>query len=148
MRETHDTIDGLLAEFRGYAAGMPASYHVTMSCRDIRLMLDRFDAARKRERGDCAKMREALGKLRAELWNNTVIAGKRKFELYEIADAALAAPPRNCDRFGSSTQARAEWYKTEVLPRVEGVVSGVEPPFVDWLFATATEKEGGTNGNE
>ena len=38
------------------------------------------------------KLREALGKLRAELWNNTVISGKRKFELYEIADAALAAP--------------------------------------------------------
>lgn len=43
------------------------------------------------------KLREVLGKLRAALWNNTVIAGKRKFELYEIADAALAAPPRNCD---------------------------------------------------
>lgn len=57
----------------------------------------RFDAALKRECGDMAKLREALGRLRAELWNNTVIAGKRKFELYEIADAALAAPPRNCD---------------------------------------------------
>lgn len=47
--------------------------------------------------GNAAKLREALGKLRSELWNNTVIAGKRKFELYEIADAALAAPPRNCN---------------------------------------------------
>ena len=148
MTETNDTIDGLLAEFRGYSAGMPPSYHVTMSWADFRRMLDRLEAAHKRERGDVAKLREALGKLRAELWNNTVIAGKRKFELYEIADAALAAPPRNCDRFGSSTQARAEWYKTEVLPRVEGVVSGVEPPFVDWLFAPATETEGGNNGNE
>lgn len=49
------------------------------------------------EFGNVAKLREALGKLRAELWNNTVIAGKKKFALYEIADAALAAPPRNCD---------------------------------------------------
>ena len=47
--------------------------------------------------GNAAKLREALGELRAELWNNTVIAGKKKFALYEIADAALAAPPRNCD---------------------------------------------------
>ena len=59
---------------------------------DIRREADRLEAALKRESGDCAKLRKALGKLRAELWNNTVIAGKRKFELYEIADAALAAP--------------------------------------------------------
>ena len=45
MNETHDTIDGLLAEFRGYSAGMPASYHVTMSWADFRKMLTRFEAA-------------------------------------------------------------------------------------------------------
>ena len=50
MADTHDTIDGLLAEFRGYSAGMPASYHVTMSWADFRKMLDRFDAAHKREK--------------------------------------------------------------------------------------------------
>ena len=60
MAATNDTIDGLLAEFRGYSAGMPASYHVTMSWADFRRMLDRFDAAHKHERGDCAKLREAL----------------------------------------------------------------------------------------
>ena len=49
MAQTHDTIDGLLAEFRGYSAGMPASYHVTMSWADFRKMLDRFDAAHKRD---------------------------------------------------------------------------------------------------
>jgi hypothetical protein len=60
MADTHDTIDGLLAEFRGYSAGMPPSYHVTMSWADFRKMLDRFDAAHKRERGDCAKLREVV----------------------------------------------------------------------------------------
>lgn len=72
MSDTHDTIDGLLAEFRGYSAGMPASYHVTMSWADFRKMLDRFEAAHRREvattkeslavgnSGDCAKLREAL----------------------------------------------------------------------------------------
>ena len=49
MAETHDTIKSLLAEFRGYAEGMPSSYHVTMSWHDFRMMLDRFDAAHKRE---------------------------------------------------------------------------------------------------
>ena len=48
MAETHDTIKSLLAEFRGYAEGMPSSYHVTMSWHDFRVMLDRFDAAHKR----------------------------------------------------------------------------------------------------
>ena len=55
--------------------------------------------------GNAAKMREALGKLRAELWNNTVIAGKKKFTLYEIADAALAAPARNCDLYATAEEA-------------------------------------------
>lgn len=36
MADTNDTIDGLLAEFRGYSAGMPPSYHVTMSWADFR----------------------------------------------------------------------------------------------------------------
>ena len=49
MAETHDTIKGLLAEFRGYTAGMPDSYHVTMSWHDFRRMLNRFEAAYKRE---------------------------------------------------------------------------------------------------
>jgi hypothetical protein len=60
MADTHDTIDGLLAEFRGYAAGMPPSYHVTMSWHDFRQMLDRLDAAHRRESGNAAKLREAL----------------------------------------------------------------------------------------
>ena len=55
MTDTNDTIDGLIAEFRGYSAGMPPSYHVTMSWADFRRMLDRFDAAHRRERGDAAK---------------------------------------------------------------------------------------------
>ena len=45
MADTHDTIKGLLAEFRGYAAGMPDSYHVTMSWADFRKMLTRFEWA-------------------------------------------------------------------------------------------------------
>ena len=49
MAATNDTIDGLLAEFRGYSSGMPPSYHVTMSWADFRRMLDRLDAAHKRE---------------------------------------------------------------------------------------------------
>jgi len=71
MAETHDTIKGLLAEFRGYAAGMPDSYHVTMSWADFRKMLTRFEwahdhdiatateASARTVVGACVKQREA-----------------------------------------------------------------------------------------
>lgn len=63
-------------------------------------------------------------------------------------ERALAEPPRNCDRFGSWAEARAEWWKFEVLPRVEGVVGGTEQPFEEWLFATATEQKGANDGSK
>lgn len=63
-------------------------------------------------------------------------------EILEKCDAALAAPPRNCDRFGPYKQARSEWWETEVLPRVYGVISGAEKPFDEWLFDLATEQKG------
>lgn len=84
MAETHDTIKGLLAEFRGYSAGMPASYHVTMSWADFRKMLTRFEWAhdhdiatateasaravvgacvkQQESERNCAKLRDALQK--------------------------------------------------------------------------------------
>ena len=115
--------------------------------------------------GDCAKLREAASYLTSIFSCDIQFLERHAKELRDtgaygggiiehilhsitLARAALAAQPRNCDRFGSSTQARAEWYKTEVLPRVEGVVSGVEPPFVDWLFAPATENEGDNDADK
>ena len=106
MAATHDTIKGLLAEFRGYSHGMPPSYHVTMSWADFRKMLDRFEAAHRRERGDCAKLREALKHIKDRLphmlqymrvhWEDAS-AGGYFDELMLVIDAALAAPLRNCD---------------------------------------------------
>jgi chromosome segregation ATPase len=119
--------------------------HTTIA--DIRREADRLEAARKSERGDCAKLREALGKLRAELWNNTVIAGKRKFELYEIADAALSSPPRNCDKYANHNDAMKAF---DAFVREQGKLGFINPytEAFKWLFAPATEKEGGKDGNE
>ena len=103
-------------------------------------LANRIEAAAKRERGNAAALREALGKLRAELWNNTVIAGKKKIALYEIADAALSAPPRNCDVM-SLAVARKVWFMKEIMPRLIGDLPlGKEIPFEEWLFAPANEK--------
>lgn len=111
MADTHDTIDGLLAEFRGYAAGMPASYHVTMSWADFRKMLDRFDAAHKRERGDCAKLREAVENIAVNLEHRLFAKYPSSASdewMYQKARAALAAPPRNCDRFAMEKKGGAK----------------------------------------
>ena len=159
MAQTHDTIDGLLAEFRGYSAGMPASYHVTMSWADFRKMLNRFEAAHKRERGDCAKLREALCEILSyiESFHKYITPGKgeKLTALFAVADtirnnarAALAAPPRNCDRFANAVEAMAE------LKRVHSYCAkenrrcledcpdcGKEWCSLAWLFALATESE-------
>ena len=138
MADTHDTIDGLLAEFRGYSAGMPASYHVTMSWADFRKMLDRFDAAHKREAsGNTAALHEALKPVKRYLDGYTV----NILELRRTVDAALTAPARNCDRFASSEEAWDAYDEWVELYRAKGETE----PFNEfgWLFAPATEKEGG-----
>ena len=92
---------------------------------------------------NAAKMREALEKMRDFM--DAMNSSQEPIEYGEYSwavdtiDDALSAPPRNCDRFGSWREANAEWWKYEVLPRVEGVVSGTEQPFEEWLFAKAKE---------
>ena len=106
MAQTNDTIDGLLAEFRGYSAGMPPSYHVTMSWADFRVMLDRFDAAHKREAsGNTEALHEALKPVKRYLDGYTV----NILELRRMVDAALTAPTRNCDRFATAEEAAKAW---------------------------------------
>lgn len=50
--------------------------------------------------------------------------------------AALAAPPRNCDKVKTSWDVLKEWH--EGLDTANDVVR-----LLDWLLAPATEKEGG-----
>lgn len=114
----------------------------------------RGGAPEPRNPSNAAAMREALVKIEkmahCDLCNvypryrdkfNTIIGG---IELE--ARAALKQPPRNCDRFDSYEQARSEWWKTEVMPRVYGVVSGAEKPFDEWLYAPTTKQKGETDG--
>ena len=140
MADTHDTIDGLLAEFRGYSAGMPASYHVTMSWADFRKMLDRFDAANKRERetsGNTAALHEALKPVKRYLDGYTV----NILELRRTVDAALTAPTRNCDRFASAEEAWDAYDAWVESYREKGETEPLNE--FGWLFTLATEKEGG-----
>ena len=159
MAETHDTIDSLLAEFRGYSAFMPPSYHVTMSWHDFRRMLNRFEAAHKREAvtdcnqfGNAAKLREALEMVCDAHYTKEV--GGELYEGFEVevddgtgrplicvVKNALAAPPRNCDKVKTSWDVLKKWH--EGLDTANDIVR-----MLDWLLAPATEKEGGNDGNE
>lgn len=81
--EKHKTIDGLLAEYRGYSAGMPPSYHVTMSWHDFRRMLDRFDAAHKRE---LSKIRPKTGECFGQLGD----AAAKRERLWRAGEAEVS----------------------------------------------------------
>ena len=106
--------------------------------------------------GDAAKLREALERvlcwlkrMNAEPLNTLAVSeltpsyavNKTAKSIIEDNDyhisqltAALSAPPRNCDRFATLPDALAAW--RDIDPREAG-------PFDTWLFALATEQEGG-----
>ena len=158
MAETHDTIKSLLAEFRGYSAFMPPSYHVTMSWHDFRKMLDRLEAAHNRETVTGSnQLREALVKARRFIDSSPLVSivddtgTIARGELCAEIDAALAAPPRNCDRFATVDEARKAH---EAICEKYGKCHNGCPLnneehynafdcFEAWLFAPSTEAEGG-----
>ena len=107
------------------------------------------------ERGDCAKLREALVKCCeiALQWQADEAAGvagttdkpharsaaeaviDMEFEL----NAALSVPPRNCDVYNNESCRMAYHLHGDGLMTMQA--------FADWLFAPATEKEGGNDAD-
>ena len=138
MAETHDTIKSLLAEFRGYAAGMPPSYHVTMSWADFRRMLVRFEAAHDHDVdtatdasaravvGACVKMREAERNCVAL---REALARCREIALQWQADEAAGVA-------GTTDNPRSRSAAEAVIDMEFEITAAL----------AATEKEGGANG--
>lgn len=93
--------------------------------------------------GDCAKLREALKAAELGLfrWLSGSISRDEHRELVATIKTALAATPRNCDRFASAEEAWDAYDEWVESYRAKGEI----PPFNEfgWLFAPATEKEGG-----
>ena len=90
------------------------------------------------ERGDASKLREAMVTISKvsddwRLYVNTMPAALD--HILGLAQAALAAPPRNCDRPECATTKAAQ----DVWRREDGGKTA----YYEWLLATATEKEGG-----
>ena len=109
--------------------------------------------------GDAAKLREALKHIKDRLphmlqymrihWEDAN-AGGYFDELMLVIDAALAAQPRNCDRFQTKDAAREAFQKLR-HHRVWADVSLWDDKdeieaFLDWLFATG--KEVGNNADK
>lgn len=137
------------------AGGMPNQFQRELIA-DLRDEADRLEAAWKRERattenssavGNAAKMREAL--LYIKQWREDCIDGEGADlvdDMIAKVDAALSAPPRNCDRFNNAVDAMAEFKRihnfcaTENRRRLEDCPDcGKEWCSLAWLFATAEE---------
>lgn len=63
---------------------------------------------------------------------------------------ALSAPPRNCDRFCTASEAKKEFMTIEELPEGCGDWDMREwfRRCLEWLFAPATERKGDDDGSK
>jgi hypothetical protein len=96
------------------------------------------------------KLREALETILKvsddwRLYANTMPGALDR--IYELAQAALAAPPRNCDRPATVEDARRayEEYRSNYIAKASNKFD-LPMEFEPWLFALATEK-GKTDGD-
>ena len=115
MAEENETIEDIIAEKRRRAeeierdcaekmrrGEMTSDQYARELIADIRKEADRIEVANKRERGDCAKLREAVVDV-GYPHNFQREAPHIRGYCYDITRAiekcfaALAAPPRNCD---------------------------------------------------
>ena len=97
--------------------------------------------------GNCAKLREAMKRIVAA----SIVAKnanapewilQRMADIFAVATTALAAPPRNCDKYANYNDAMKAF---EVFVIEQGKLGLINPypGVLRWLFAPATEKEGG-----
>ena len=161
MAEESETIEDIVGDIRAQNQGLPedATALSPLVC-DLLSLADRLEAAHRRERGDCAKLREALSKFCAycAVVLNTGMFNRVHLEaLLNMAKAALAAPARNCDRFNSGNAER------DAEMAWDAITSGMDLQFSDltdreiaiikeamrgfvWLFTTADESEAQEGG--
>lgn len=168
MNDKQETIADIVAEMRGLVKPGETLNHTYELLSGL---ADRLEAAVKRECIEVATRAATQGvNLTNEKYANTPIGNtvamreavewaKKKalyisrnyrtplsltgniVELLAYLNAALAAPPRNCDRFGGDID-----QLREACARERGMNPEEDFPevFAEWLLAPSTEKEGGT----
>lgn len=158
MASNNETVEDIMREMRSLEFDDPRlDIYGLMAVRTLaRGWADRIEDAHKRERdrtgveatqicdenynrsGNAAKMRNALEEISREIWESIDPfcdddCCKPKRELAKIADAALAATPRNCDRPECATTKAAQevWRKED----------GGKTAYYEWLLETSTKGE-------
>jgi len=164
MSDNQETADDIIAEMLGartefpfvYLIGEPDTPEVIdpktkeiivprkINIRRVTVeeLAHRLEAARKRERGNYAALREALKAAELGLfrWLSGSISRDEHRELVATIKTALAAPPRNCDRFGGDyKKLNAAWFDWTGTPDGQNVDGTVKLTFAEWLLAPATE---------
>lgn len=144
----NETIADIIAEKRRLAEQirnnlstvLVRQWHQQAEIKSLEDEANRLEAAHKRERGDCAKLREALRKINSLCGIGVVEISS--FEIGSICDAALSNPPRNCDKYANRNDAMQAF---EAFVREQGKLGFINPytEAFKWLLAPATEKEGG-----
>ena len=131
MTERKETLADIVAEIRANNCFLPDdNQSPTSTAGDMKRYADRIEAAAKREGilrdtvsfhcGDCvkfgfdcdaakmvgnaAKLREVLERL-LDYWSRCDVTYPPERRLRDMALSALAAPPRNCDRFATAEDA-------------------------------------------
>ena len=146
MANEHETIADIIAEMDRIeicADGEPC----------LRDYARRFDAAHKREVGDCAKLREALKHIKDRLphmlqymrvhWEDAN-AGGYFDELMLVIDAALAEPVRNCD-VGTAKEQKQR-YDSYCFSRGCGNCPLFDEEGCNFAWAQMPYEEGGNDG--
>lgn len=154
MSDTQETGAEVIAEYRADADKMDSHELPQPTTQYLRIMLARIEVALRRERGDVAKLREALEAIISGYENADLCDTNYGEWCHEPANpcvnvslckaihesrVALSAPPRNCDLPEVAKDPWRAWLDDESNwedgnPKLE---------IHDWLLAPATEKEGG-----
>ncbi len=116
MADTHETTADIIAEMCDLAAHRDWHNHTGQSNRErLSHLADRLEAAHKRERGDCAKLREALENAYSLLCEGIATEVDDELEhpfhlelACEKIQAALTVPPRQCD-VGTAQEQIKRW---------------------------------------
>ena len=145
--EKQETVADIVADIRAQNQGFPEDdYALSPLVCDLLSLADRIESAARREReagaeaaqvGNAAKMREALSDACYAMFNflKTQNGGYEEMaKALDKAKAALAEPPRNCDRQECATTKAAQ----DVWRREDGGKTA----YYEWLL---DEAKGGAN---
>lgn len=94
--------------------------------------------------------------LSSKTWEDWDKVYKTLRKWIDEAMSALAAPPRNCDRYATVDEAMDDFADEALIEQWNALKAGKDRDmlaeelfvFTKWLFAPATEQEGGNDGNE